>query len=152
MRTIKFRGKRVDNGEWVYGDLVHTTRALNGKKTNHVLIAVDMDTQEVHPETVGQFTGLHDKDGNEIYEGDILKLVGGTCDYLPYGIYPNQSYKIGDKMIAQSLPSGFTLCGLNMFYCQIPNRVGKVDNYAFWNHQSSLLVISNIHDNPELIK
>lgn len=68
MRTIKFRGKRVDNGEWVYGDLLHTTSVLNGTKTHHVLIGVDLELYEVHPETIGQFTGLHDKDGNEIYE------------------------------------------------------------------------------------
>ena len=74
-REIKFRGKRLGNGEWIYGDLMHTTSVINGISLNHLLIGVDFEMFEMVPDTVSQFTGLYDCDKKEIYEGDVIEFT-----------------------------------------------------------------------------
>ena len=113
MREIKFRGKRADNGEWIYGDLL--------RRFGMYEIYRASGTMRVIPETVGQFTGLKDKNEVEVYEGDILSDMEDFPMTLPV-LYDNEnsmfccdiSYlKDGSNMdeIKECYPDGFVVVG-----------------------------------------
>lgn len=133
MREIKFRGKRVDNGEWVYGNLITTSNGYHFIDTHNELYEdepylfrdntdmIRVAVSKVIPETVGQFTGLKDKNGVEIYEGDI-------CEY---GF---------NAVLCEWFKGGFWLNG---------SQKGANYNIHLGNN---IYVIGNIHDNPELLK
>ena len=126
MREIKFRGKRLDNGEWLYGSLV----ILNGR----YFIFDDANRHEVDPTTVGEFTGLKDKNGKEIYEGDVIRSPLSEDKTRPHRIF----YHTGNAAFMGALVDRKELCYL------------RLDQD--WIYKFGKEGISNIHDNPEFLK
>ena len=131
IENIKFRGKRTDDGAWVYGDLTHVQRICTKEQTEksgrRTEPAVRIANYNVDEQTIGQYTGLKDKDGREIYEGDML------CYRDEKGI----AYRFGVIFIDGAFC--FSHYGAKTF---TELRYHDISKYT---------VESNIHDNPELL-
>lgn len=127
MREILFHGKRVDNGEWVEGDLLQVK--YYNKPTAECKIMPQTPVSSAYPvlpETVGQYTGLTDKNGKRIFEGDILNTSNSNCR-IWYVDYKHTAFCVNQ---------------VNANYCCL------LDEFMQY---SSVEVIGNIHDNPELL-
>jgi uncharacterized phage protein (TIGR01671 family) len=131
---ISFRGKRLDNGEWGYGDLVRSR--LNGEhfyikptancfEVNAAGLTKLVVMREIDADTIGQFTGMYDKNNNRIFEGDIVILFDEKCVV---------------KTSEMRASFGLYKISNNMFYEMIHK-----------NDQKWLEVIGNIYDNKDLL-
>ncbi|MEK8133167.1 YopX family protein [Paenibacillus filicis] len=125
-REIKVRGRHVDNGEWVYGYLIGQDVIVGS--------IVEWDSEyfntefwyKVNPETVGQYTGLKDRNGKEIYEGDILQDDNG----------------VGEVEWVQEH------CAF-MVFTRNPSTYHRLESDG---SLTSTTVIGNIHPNPDLLE
>lgn len=124
-REILFRGKRTDNGEWVEG---YYTKQCDCCGAVHMILHCAQDPDDdnrayyINPKTVGQYTGLTDKNGKKIFEGDIIK-IRNKKRYVFFGVCRYRHTNYGEYAVDLSVKDG-----------------------------SNCEVIGNIHDNPDLIK
>lgn len=131
MRTIKFRGLRTDGKGWVYGNLIINKDGSCWIKNTDYNVnngRIDLIPYKVTPESVGQFTGLLDKNGKEIYEGDVLELGSGRYIVRWDLVSWNPKALIKDKV---AMPNNF------------------FPDWFYYNEYSE--IIGNIHQNPELL-
>ena len=145
-REILFRWKQINTGEWFFGNLFD--KDINGR--THIT-TTNRGCLNIDTETVGQFTGLTDKNGTKIFEGDVLKFVGGTCDFFVKSAYGHRHEK-GTIFTVKWFPSGYTLYESKTKNPSCPNCWSNIGNYDFWNNSRSFEVIGNIHDNKDLLK
>lgn len=145
MRDILFRGKGIHTGNWAEGNL--NTYEGDMRKTYTFISNQYAGSIEVIPETVGQFTGLCDKNGKQIFEGDILQIRNG-----PYCEEPFSSFVIayGIYRITNSSPT--EIIGFYLYWTSDKEEYHKFPNLKWWIEEREAVCIGNIHDNPELLK
>lgn len=135
MRANKYRGKQVDNNEWVYGYYVATKDShyicYDNQYNDDLFLSPKNILIEVIPETVGQFTERYDNFdiGKEIYEDDVCSFAYNSFNRLEQVVYLGGSFCLGWCM------------PLRHVFLDYNKEVGK-----------SIKIIGNIHDNPELLK
>ena len=140
MREILFRGKRVDNGKWVEGYLVKLGRESFSDPERYGIcnkaiplggsgVCYNLKIDEVIPETVGQYTGLTDKNGKKIFEGDILEF--------------------SDRMVSVFWHAHLG-CWDSNFLKFTSKENGRGDmSPCCWSYRA--VIIGNIYDNKELL-
>ena len=130
MREILFRGKRMDNGDWVYGYYVHIGPVSCQRAYIIPEYASSLYVNEVDPSTVGQYTGLKDKNGKRIFEGDIAKVLQGKDKDIAYVGFENGAFMLYPKT----------------------GNIYERTLWEYWYNDWDVEVIGNVTDNPELLE
>ena len=142
MREILFRGKRLQGGDWVEGYFfksdINKRERESGKAT--LIFTPDCNTFITVPEcnnsfmvvsdTVGQYTGLNDKHGKRIFEGDVAKVLQGKDKDIAYVGFENGAFMLYPKT----------------------GNIYERTLWEYWYNDWDVEVIGNIHDNPELLE
>lgn len=138
MREILFRGKRTDNGEWVEGELIHAVPS--GMPGIRIPARTALQIYSVIPETVGQFTGLTDRNGKRIFEGDIIRYIT-----------PDTARATGVVRFGEYGTGGTIGIGFHVEWVAGEGTGWLRRDIGFWAKYRDIEVISNIHDNPGLL-
>ena len=142
MREILFRGKRMDNGEWAVGYLYEHEPALVGIASENDApepskwfiartgfadwnMPRPVEFVEVAPSTVGQYTGLKDKNGKRIFDGDVVKVLQGKDKGIAYVGFENGAFMLYPKT----------------------GNIYERNLWSYWYNDFDVEVIGNIHDN-----
>ena len=150
MREILFRGKRIDTGEWIVGQLI---RYEDGRarivEAGENIFCYEMDisiiqtvARHVAPETIGQYTGLTDKNGKKIFEGDILPIED---EIIAVVIFKDGCFRLEEYGLCGTwTESGYDECGggWGIIECE------PID----WYHTRDMEIVGNIHDNPKFLE
>lgn len=131
-REIKFRGKRLDGQGWAFGSYIEA-ELQNGIAHEIIPYKRGEPVVEVDPDTVGQFTGVKDKNGMRIFEGDILGVGGRIIGWVQGGV------------------RGYCY---DVVYVNHPKGEERYTLYATatYDYRDRLEVVGNIYDNPDLLK
>ena len=154
MREILFKAKRIDNGEWVEGNYITDEQDKKKAYIGYIFGVInemieDFDIAEVIPETLCQYTGLKDKNGNRIWENDIVSCEHEKYpDDNPLEVYPlmpdpikyKRNYAV--EFINTGSSYGYRLRNKSIHFMLTGNVI--------YNHK--VKVIGNIFDHPELLK
>lgn len=128
-----FRGKRIDNGEWVEGNLINKISPHEVENVFWCSLIHDgaLTAVEVYPSTVGQWTGLVDKNGVRVFDGDVV--FSGNWNPSTYKVaFDRGAFYLSDQNNKEGIPEIF----------------GSVDA----KYIDKFEIICNIHDNPDLLK
>lgn len=144
--NIEFRGKRIDNGQWVYGFLSQgfTPSSDYRELGNYIVFYIPekgMQSVEIDPNTIGQYIGLNDNDGKKRYKGDILGWGEESDDGSLYEVI------FEDACFKRSVLPWMTKKAMKR-----DDILEKECKFLFDEITQDLIVVGNIFDNPEMLK
>ena len=154
MREILFRGKRLDNGDWVYGYYVHIGPVSCQRAYIIPEYASSLYVNEVDPSTVGQYTCLNDKNGKRIFDGDIVRYTFDSPDD-PTATENGLKVRTGRIFWSDWRASFAVTAGRNLSAAlnnDVAVYVRGRQVYEYVRGANTVEVIGNIHDNPEMLK